>query len=57
MKNLHLLTAGYIKRHVEAIKKYKSRLDYDIDPNDIVGYIDSYFPDTSYFGNCRQIGN
>ena len=44
MKNFALIgAAGYIaKRHVEAIKSINGNLIMMCDPNDNVGYIDSF---------------
>jgi UDP-N-acetyl-2-amino-2-deoxyglucuronate dehydrogenase len=42
--------AGYIApRHMRAIKAIGGELKVAFDPNDSVGVIDSYFPDTSFF--------
>jgi UDP-N-acetyl-2-amino-2-deoxyglucuronate dehydrogenase len=51
MKNFALIgVSGYIApRHMAAIKDTKNNLLAALDPNDSVGIIDSYFPDTSFF--------
>ena len=56
MKNFALIgAAGYVaKRHVEAIKNIKADLTMICDPNDNVGYIDSYFPDSLYFKEIER---
>ncbi len=56
MKNFALIgSAGYIaKRHVEAIKSNNSNLIMMCDPNDNVGYIDKFFPDTLYFKEIER---
>ena len=56
MKNFALIgSAGYIaKRHVEAIKSNNSNLIMMYDPNDNVGYIDKFFPDTLYFKEIER---
>lgn len=42
--------AGYIApRHMRAIKAISGELKVAFDPNDSVGIIDSYFPDTNFF--------
>src|SRR5436853_4758932 len=42
--------AGYVApRHMKAIKAIGGDLKVAFDPNDSVGVIDSYFPDTSFF--------
>jgi UDP-N-acetyl-2-amino-2-deoxyglucuronate dehydrogenase len=42
--------AGYIApRHLKAIKDTNNLLIASTDPNDSVGIIDSYFPESSYF--------
>ncbi len=56
MKNFAIIgAAGYIaKRHVEAIKHVNGNLKMICDPNDNVGYIDSYFPDSMYFKEIER---
>ena len=56
MKNFALIgAAGYIaKRHVEAIKTNKGDLLMMSDPNDNVGYIDSFFPNCNYFKEIER---
>ena len=56
MKNFALIgAAGYVaKRHVQAIKNIKADLTMICDPNDNVGYIDSYFPDSLYFKEIER---
>lgn len=47
--------AGYIaKRHVEAIKHVSGDLLMMSDPNDNVGYIDRYFPNSSYYKEIER---
>lgn len=50
-KNFALIgAAGYIApRHMTAIKATGNRLVAALDPNDSVGILDSYFPDSSFF--------
>ena len=56
MKNFALIgAAGYIaKRHVEAIKDNKGELLMISDPNDNVGYIDRFFPDSLFFKEIER---
>lgn len=56
MKKFGLIgAAGYIaKRHIEAIKFIKSDLSLICDPNDNVGFIDSFFPNTLYFKEIER---
>lgn len=51
MKNFALIgAAGYIApRHMQAIKETNNRLVAAMDPNDSVGIMDSYFPDSHFF--------
>ena len=51
MTNFALIgAAGYIApRHMQAIKATGNRLVAALDPNDNVGIIDSYFPDSAFF--------
>ena len=51
MKNFAITgVAGYIApRHLQAIKDTGNNLVAAIDPNDSVGILDKYFPDTSFF--------
>ncbi len=51
MKNFALIgVAGYIApRHMSAIKDTGNNMIAALDPNDSVGIIDSYFPNTSFF--------
>jgi UDP-N-acetyl-2-amino-2-deoxyglucuronate dehydrogenase len=51
MKSFALIgAAGYVApRHMRAIKTINGDLKVAFDPNDSVGIIDSYFPDTSFF--------
>ena len=51
MKNFALIgVSGYIApRHMAAIKETNNDLIAALDPNDSVGIIDSYFPETSFF--------
>ena len=51
MKNFGLIgAAGYIApRHMRAIKDTRNRIVAAIDPNDSVGVLDSFFPDTHFF--------
>tara|TARA_B100000900_G_scaffold410177_1_gene427487 strand:+ start:2193 stop:3131 length:939 start_codon:yes stop_codon:yes gene_type:complete len=51
MKNFALVgVSGYIApRHMAAIKDTKNDLVAALDPNDSVGIIDSYFPNSSFF--------
>ncbi|MFA5665047.1 Gfo/Idh/MocA family protein [Castellaniella sp.] len=51
MKNFALIgAAGYIApRHMKAIKDTGHRLVAALDPNDSVGILDSYFPETEFF--------
>lgn len=51
MKNFALIgVAGYIApRHMSAIKDTGNDMIAALDPNDSVGIIDSYFPNTSFF--------
>ncbi|MEM9836735.1 MAG: Gfo/Idh/MocA family oxidoreductase [Bacteroidota bacterium] len=50
-KNFALIgAAGYIApRHLQAIQSVGGRLVAALDPNDSVGVLDSYFPDTAFF--------
>ncbi len=50
-KNFALIgAAGYIApRHIKAIKETESDLITAYDPNDSVGILDSYFPNTAFF--------
>ena len=42
--------AGYIApRHMKAIKETGNRLVCALDPYDVAGVIDSYFPEADYF--------
>ena len=56
MKNFALIgAAGYIaRRHVEAIKSNHSNLLMMCDPNDNVGYIDKFFPNSLYFNEIER---
>lgn len=56
MKNFGLIgAAGYIaKRHVEAIKYNNCNLIMMCDPNDNVGYIDKFYPDSLYFKEIER---
>lgn len=56
MKNFALIgAAGYIaRRHVEAIKSNQSNLVMMCDPNDNVGYIDKFFPNSLYFNEIER---
>ena len=56
MKNFALIgAAGYIaKRHVEAIQHVKGDLLLMCDPNDNVGYIDKYYPNSLYFKETER---
>jgi len=56
MKNFALIgAAGYIaRRHVEAIKSNQSNLLMMCDPNDNVGYIDKFFPNSLYFNEIER---
>jgi UDP-N-acetyl-2-amino-2-deoxyglucuronate dehydrogenase len=51
MMNFALIgAAGYVApRHMKAIKETGNVLTAALDPNDSVGIIDSYFPDTHFF--------
>lgn len=51
MKNFALIgVGGYIAvRHLKAIKETNNNLTASLDPNDSVGLIDSYFPDSPFF--------
>lgn len=51
MKNFALIgAAGYIaNRHMQAIKDTGNRLVAALDPNDSVGIIDSFFPESDFF--------
>ncbi|MBN1116751.1 MAG: Gfo/Idh/MocA family oxidoreductase [Bacteroidales bacterium] len=51
MKNFALVgVGGYIAvRHLKAIKETGNNLIASLDPNDSVGIIDSYFPDSPFF--------
>lgn len=51
MPNFALIgAAGYIApRHLQAIKSNGGTLVAALDPNDSVGILDSYFPDTAFF--------
>jgi UDP-N-acetyl-2-amino-2-deoxyglucuronate dehydrogenase len=51
MKNFAITgVAGYIApRHLQAIKDTGNRLVAAMDPNDSVGILDKYFPETSFF--------
>ena len=51
MKNFAITgVAGYIApRHLRAIKETGNNLVAAVDPNDSVGILDSYFPNTSFF--------
>lgn len=51
MKNFALIgVGGYIAvRHLKAIKETNNDLIASLDPNDSVGIIDSYFPDSPFF--------
>jgi UDP-N-acetyl-2-amino-2-deoxyglucuronate dehydrogenase len=51
MKNFALIgVGGYIAvRHLKAIKETNNNLLASLDPNDSVGIIDSYFPDSPFF--------
>ena len=45
--------AGYIApRHMAAIKFTGNNLIAAFDPNDSVGILDSYFPNTNFFTEC-----
>lgn len=49
-KNYIMIGAGYVApRHAKAIKETGSNLLAFVDPNDSVGWIDSYFPEAAYF--------
>jgi UDP-N-acetyl-2-amino-2-deoxyglucuronate dehydrogenase len=56
MTNFALIgAAGYIaKRHVGAIKTNNGNLLMMCDPNDNVGYIDSFFPNCKYFKEIER---
>lgn len=51
MKNFALIgVGGYIAvRHLKAIKETRNNLLASLDPNDSVGLIDNYFPDSPFF--------
>ena len=50
-----LLGAGYIApRHAQAIKDVGGELIGFLDPNDSVGWIDSYFPEARYFSEFER---
>lgn len=51
MKNFALIgVGGYIAvRHLKAIKETSNKLIASLDPNDSVGLIDSYFPESPFF--------
>ena len=51
IKNFALVgVGGYIAvRHLRAIKETNNNLLASVDPNDSVGLIDSYFPDSNFF--------
>jgi len=47
--------AGYIApRHMEAIKQNDGQLVAALDPNDSVGHMDSYFPNSLFFNNFER---
>lgn len=44
--------AGYVaKKHLYSIKQLRQKLLISYDPNDNVGILDSYFPDSLFFNN------
>jgi len=57
MKKFALIGAsGYIApRHVKAIKDSGNQLVALLDPHDNVGYIDSYFPEASFFKESERL--
>ena len=56
MKKFGLVgAAGYIApRHMKAIKDTNNELIAAVDPNDLVGIIDSYFPEASFFTEIER---
>lgn len=56
MKNFGLIgAAGYIApRHIQAIKETGNSLVAAMDPNDSVGVLDRYFPETSFFTEIER---
>lgn len=56
MKKFGLIgAAGYIApRHMKAIKETGNTLEACLDPNDSVGIIDSYFPNSSFFTEVER---
>ena len=56
MYNFGLIgAAGYVApRHMRAIKETNNDLKVVLDPNDSVGIIDSYFPDSSFFTETER---
>jgi len=56
MKNFALIgAAGFVaERHLKAIKDTGNRLIVATDPFDVVGRLDSYFPDTEFFTDFQQ---
>ena len=55
-KNFGLIgAAGYVApRHMRAIKETNNDLKVALDPNDSVGIIDSYFPESSFFTETER---
>lgn len=55
-KNFALIgAAGYIApKHLDAIKKTGNQLIAALDPNDSVGILDSYFPNTHFFTSFER---
>ena len=48
--------AGFIApKHMAAIKQNKSELTLALDPNDSVGIIDRFFPNTFFFYKNKKI--
>ncbi len=56
MPNFALIgTGGYIApRHLEAIRDTQSQLVATVDPNDSVGVLDQYFPNTRFFNEIER---
>jgi UDP-N-acetyl-2-amino-2-deoxyglucuronate dehydrogenase len=55
MKNFALIGVGYISpKHLKAIKDNRCNLVAATDPNDSVGVLDNYFPDTEFFKEIER---
>lgn len=59
MKNFALIgAAGFVaERHIRAIKETENNLVVSVDPFDVMGRMDSFFPDSEFFCDYNEFGN